>query len=200
MRALVYFVAVSLDGRIAGPTGRTDVFPTDPEYLLRLAEDWGDGLPTGFHEAMGTSAQGTRWDTVVMGRRTFQPALDAGVPDPYAHLDTYVFSRTLDPDQHRDVTVVAGDAAEFVRELKQRDGGDIWLCGGGVLAGALAEEVDRLVLKLNPVVLGDGLPLFSGAFAPTAWRLADQQSPGAGVLVLTYDRVRTGEPAGAGAG
>ncbi|MGJ7441527.1 dihydrofolate reductase family protein [Aquipuribacter sp. MA13-6] len=191
MRALVYFVAVSLDGRIVGPGGETDAFPVDPDYLARLAQEWGDGLPTAFHQAMGTEPPRTRWDTVVMGRGTFQPALDAGVADPYAHLDTYVFSRTLDPDEHPEVTVVAEDAAGFVRALKQRDGGDIWLCGGGALAGALAEEVDRLVLKVNPVVLGDGIPLFAGPSAPTAWRPAEQEAPGAGVLVLTYERVRT---------
>lgn len=200
MRALVYFVAVSLDGRIAGPGGETDAFPLDPDYLVRLAEEWGDGLPTAFHRAMGTEPSRTRWDTVVMGRGTFQPAVDAGVADPYAHLDTYVFSRTLDPADHREVTVVPDDPADFVRELKRREGGDIWLCGGGGLAGALADEVDRLVLKVNPVVLGDGVPLFSGAFAPTAWRLVDQQAPGAGVLVLSYDRVRTEEPDAAAGG
>ncbi|WP_380168720.1 dihydrofolate reductase family protein [Jannaschia sp. R86511] len=196
MRALVYFVAVSLDGRIAGPAGETEAFPTDPGYLARLAEDWGDGLPTGFHQAMGTTPPGTRWDTVVMGRGTFQPALDAGVADPYAHLDTYVLSGTLDPAEHPGVTVVAEDAVTFVRDLKRRAGGDIWLCGGGALAGALADEVDRLVLKVNPVVLGAGVPLFDGRFAPTTWRATAEASPGAGVRLLTYERVRAEERSG----
>lgn len=192
MRALVYFVAVSLDGRIAGPAGQTDAFSVDADYLTRLAEGWGDGLPTGFHQAFGTTPPGTRWDTVVMGRGTFAPAMEAGVSDPYAHLDTYVLSSTLDPADHPDVTVVADEAVGFVRGLKAREGGDIWLCGGGRLAGALADEIDRLVLKVNPVVLGEGVPLFAGGFSPTSWRLVEQESPGAGVLLLTYERVRTG--------
>lgn len=195
MRALVYFVAVSLDGRIAGPLGETDMFPVDPEYLQRLAADWGDGLPTAFHDAMGTRPPRTRWDAVVMGRGTFQPARDAGITDPYAHLDTYVLSRTLDPAAHPDVVVVQQDAVGFVRDLKRGPGADIWLCGGGALAGALLGEVDRLVLKVNPVVLGDGVPLFAGTFDPVDWRLVAHDSLGADVLVLTYERAATAAPA-----
>jgi uncharacterized protein (TIGR03083 family) len=198
VRALVYFVAVTLDGRIAGPDGRTDFFPTDEAYLAWLAEHWGDSLPTGLHEAMGTAAPVTRWDTVVMGRGTFEPAIAADVESPYAHLEQYVFSASLDPAAHPGVRVVAQDALAFVRGLKAREGGDIWLCGGGALAGALATEVDRLVLKVNPVVAGDGVPLFGGGFDPSTWRLVEHEVAPGGVVVLTYDRAAADQPVGMG--
>ncbi|MDO9380753.1 MAG: dihydrofolate reductase family protein [Nocardioidaceae bacterium] len=190
-RSLVYFVAVSLDGRIADPDGSFDAFPMDPAYLGALADEWGDGFPTAFHDAMGTTAPLTRWDTVLMGRGTFQPALDAGIESPYAHLTQYVFSSTLRPEDHPGVHVVDEDPLAFVRRLKADPGGDLWLCGGGRLAGSLMPEVDRLVLKLNPVVLGTGVPLVDGpldASSPSHWRLVASRVHEIGVVVLTYER------------
>ena len=131
MRELTCFVATSLDGRIAAPDGSADVFPLDPGYLAALAADWGDAFPTAFHAAVGTEPPGTRFDTVLMGRETFAPAVAAGVGDPYAHLETYVYSSTLDPAAHPGVHVVDGDPVAHVRGLKASAGGGLWLCGGG---------------------------------------------------------------------
>jgi dihydrofolate reductase len=50
-----------------------------------------------------------------------------------------------------------------VRALKAEDGRDIWLAGGGRLAARVADEIDELVLKVNPVVLGDGVRVFEGS-------------------------------------
>lgn len=190
MRDLVYFIATTLDGFVAGPDHEVDLFTMDPGYLAQLCADWGDGMPTAAHAAFGTSPSLSRWDTAVMGRTTFEPAIDAGIPDPYAHLDTYVFSTTLAPQDHRGVTIVATDPVAFVRDLKSRDGGAIWLCGGGSLAAALADEVDRLVLKINPVTAGSGVRLFEGPFQPRAWHHESTRAFDAGVLLVEYSRVR----------
>ncbi|WEL91807.1 dihydrofolate reductase, partial [Tsukamurella tyrosinosolvens] len=86
MRSLVYYVAVSLDGRIAGPEGQYDFYPVDEEYSRQMNEEWGDGLPTGLHEALGITPPLTKWDTVVMGTATYRIGADVGVNDPYSHL------------------------------------------------------------------------------------------------------------------
>ncbi len=90
---------------------------------------------------MGTAPPVTRWDTVVMGRGTYAPAIGAGIASPYDHLDQYVVSTTLEPAEHPGVSVVSEDPLGFVRRLKSRPGGDVWLCGGGSLAGVLVDEV-----------------------------------------------------------
>lgn len=131
-----------------------------------------------------------------MGRRTFQPAIDAGLADPYAHLDTYVVSTTLSPSDFPAVTIVDQDPAAFVAELLGRPGGDVWLCGGGRLAAALAPQVDRLVLKVNPVVAGAGTALFDGTDHPvdlSRWQLVDHRVYDLGVVMLTYDRSPAGD-------
>ncbi len=74
----------------------------------------------------------------------------------------------------------------LVRNLKQEPGLGIWLCGGASLAGALYDEIDELVLKVNPVVIGTGIPLFRAARGPTRLELIDHQTFAGGVAVHRY--------------
>ena len=74
-----------------------------------------------------------------------------------------------------------------VRDLKAEDTGkDIWLCGGGNLAGQLIEELDELIIKLNPLVLGAGIPLFSQELAVRRFALIESQPREGGVVLLRY--------------
>jgi dihydrofolate reductase len=74
---------------------------------------------------------------------------------------TYIFSRTLPRDAHRDVTVVGDDGVATLAELRAQDGKDIWLFGGGVLFGSLAAAglVDTVEVGVIPIILGGGIPL-----------------------------------------
>jgi dihydrofolate reductase len=192
MRRLTYYIALSLDGYIAGPADEVDFYPQPDPYVAWMAQRYPETLPTHIRAAVGASeAPNKTFDTIVMGRRTYQPALDAGITSPYGHLRQYVVSSTqeaVDPD----VTIVRGDPVTLVRELKAEDSPmDIYLAGGGRLAGALLEEIDRVVLKLYPVVAGSGIPAFGdAAFQPTRFDLVDTQTFEGGNAVLTYDRLR----------
>ncbi|MWA08215.1 dihydrofolate reductase family protein [Streptomyces sp. BA2] len=77
-------------------------------------------------------------------------------------------------------------------ELKQEDGKDIWLCGGGELAGVLFSEIDQLVVKLAPMAIGSGTPLFGEKrpFDPTLFALADSKIMESGTIFLTYAKKR----------
>jgi dihydrofolate reductase len=102
-------------------------------------------------------------DTVLMGRKTYEVALRSGKgAGAYPGVKTYVFSRTLKPDSSGAATIISGDAAEFVRKLKQQDGKDIGLMGGGELAKSLFEAglIDEIGLNIHPLLLGSGVPLF----------------------------------------
>src|SRR5690348_5199583 len=124
MRKLVYYVAATVDGFIAAPDGDFAFFDLHPDLLAHITEHYPETLP-----AAAPSAASQTFDTVVMGRGTYEPALKAGITSPYAHLEQFVLSSTIDPAIDPAVTVVSGDALSFVRELKQRPGRDIWLCG-----------------------------------------------------------------------
>ena len=190
MRALVYFVTSSVDGFIAGPDGAVDFFNVAPDLISWIGDTYPETLPTAYRAAVGIDAPNRRFGTVIMGRGTYQPAIDAGIARPYEHLEQIVFSRSLAPVDG--VTIVNGDPVAVVRELKAREGRDIWLCGGGDLAGQLAGEIDELVVKLNPVLAGDGVPLAARAFAALRLEMLATTPPlPSGVVVLHYRVLRT---------
>jgi dihydrofolate reductase len=138
MRRVVYSVAMSLDGFIAGPNGEYDWIPMDPSI------DW-----KGF---MG------RFDTILLGRKTYQVAGGSGPGTGKAR--TIVFSRTLAGLQTSKLTLVREDAGGFVNKLRQEAGKEIWLMGGGVLFQSLlnAGQVDVVEVGLIPILLGKGIP------------------------------------------
>jgi dihydrofolate reductase len=194
MRRLVYFVAVTLDGFIAGPDGGdpsgSDFLPVTPDLVEHLVSSWPETLPGPAREAMGISGAGAHFDTVVEGRGSYDVGLAAGLTDAYPHLRHLVVSRSLAGRDDLPVEVVDGDPVERVRELKAEEGRDIWLVGGGTLAATLLPEIDRLVLKVNPSVVGDGVRLFAGPFSPARFEHVDQVDLPGGVRVVTLDRVR----------
>lgn len=194
MRRLVYLVAVTLDGFIAAPDGGdpsgSDFLPVTPDLVEHLVTSWPETLPGPARDALGISEAGRHFDTVVEGRSSYDVGLAAGLVDAYPHLRHVVFSRTLVDRTDLPVEVVDGDPVERVRELKAEDGKDIWLVGGGTLAHALLPEIDRLVLKVNPSVIGDGVRLFAGSFTHARFEHVDQVDLPGGVRVVTLDRVR----------
>ena len=188
MRKLTYLIATTIDGFIADPSGSLESFLFEGDQVRWLVERYPDTIPAAFREALRLEGPPQEFDTVLMGRATYALGLDEGVTSPYTHLRQYVFSRSLGESPDPAVTVVAGDALAKVRELKAEPGEGIWLCGGGVLAHQVLPEIDELVVKVNPVIAGEGLPLFAGGFTPQQWRLTDSHVFTSGVAVLSYTR------------
>jgi dihydrofolate reductase len=186
MRQLVYFVATSADGFIAGPDGQFDFFPMQGDHIDAQVQELPETLPAHVRAAIGAPFSAHRFDTVLMGRKTFAPARAAGFAEPYAPLDTIVFSRSEPASQQGSVRVTGEEPLSVVRELKGRPGQDLWLCGGAQLAGALQPEIDELVLKVNPVLAGDGIRLFDSGFAPRQLELRARRSFESGVTWLTF--------------
>jgi dihydrofolate reductase len=99
-----------------------------------------------------------------------------------------IFSSTLALPTDAAVEVARGEVEPTVRALKQEAGGDIYLCGGGILAGQClrAGLIDRLILKINPTLIGRGTPLFVGA-EPRRLQLIESKRYASGVVLAVYD-------------
>jgi dihydrofolate reductase len=189
VRTLTYYVGASLDGFIADPDGGLAAFPISPEVVDHIAGEYPETLPGQAREQLGLSGPGKHFDTVVQGRGSYALALDAGITSPYPHLKQYVVSSTLQVEDP-DVTVIRSDPVGAIRALKQEDGAGIYLAGGGNLAGQLLGEIDHLIVKLYPIVLGGGIPLFGTGFAPTGLTPSTHQLLGDGTAVLSYQLTR----------
>ena len=173
MRRVRYRVAASLDGYIAGPRGEIDWIVPDPTVDFAA-------IYAGF-------------DTVLLGRRTYELTRQPGAPPWPPGWRIYVFSRTLDPAAHPGTTVVRMDAGPTVRALRSESGRDIWLFGGGRLLGSLLAEqvVDQVEVAVMPVLLGGGVPLAVDA-PRTRLRLIRTDATPSGIVNLQYDIAYTG--------
>jgi dihydrofolate reductase len=196
MRPLTYLVATSLDGFIAASDGSFDAFRSEPAYLTELFALYPETAPAPARAPFGVDMRENHtFDTVLMGRATYQVGASVGLASPYPHLTQIVVSRTLSASPDPAVRIIADDVRDRVRALKAEHGLGIWLCGGGQLASTLVDEIDVLVLKINPVVLGRGIPLFAGETPRTDFTLMYSRRFDNGVLLARYARTgRTDRP------
>ena len=190
MRSLTYFVAATLDGFIAGPDGDFDFFPVSDEYAEVVVRDYPETLPTHIRDALGVTAEGTRFDTVISGFATYDVGPRTGYRSPYGHLVQYVVSTRLTEPPHPDIRVISSDPVTAVRNLKAGPGTKgIYLCGGGKLASALVSEIDELVIKRSPIVIGAGIPMFDGGLPPHTFVPSHSETIDIGVSFQTYRKV-----------
>lgn len=186
MRELTYYVAASIDGFIAEPDGTFDAFLAEGDHMAAVVSEFADALPTHVLDALGIDPPRTRFDTVIQGWKSYSVAHDAGIANPYSHLAEYVATHRTDGPAGVRFT---SDALATVRALKAQPGLGIYLCGGGSLAGSLLTEIDRLIIKSNPVVLGAGIPLFGGAtVAATTFTRLSVRTFASGVTITEYVR------------
>jgi dihydrofolate reductase len=129
------------------------------------------------------------FDTMVMGRRTYEVAIAMGQGDGSTPgMKTYVFSRTLKPRSTKKLEITSEDVADVVRRLKQEEGRDICIMGGGLLAKSLfeADLIDEIGFNIHPVLLGSGIPLFYEMSHQIDLELIDCQTFKTGCVLVTY--------------
>ncbi|MEQ8713706.1 MAG: dihydrofolate reductase family protein [Cyclobacteriaceae bacterium] len=171
MRKLLLYIATSLDGYIAATDGSVDWLETVPN------PDQSDYGYAQFYESISTT---------LMGNATYQQVLGFG-DFPYQGKENYVFSRQSHPSTEH-VQFVNQDPAVFVSGLKDQQGGDIWLVGGGQLNTLMLDAglIDEILLFQMPIVLGAGIALFPGARMTAPLELLTSTSYASGVSLLHY--------------
>lgn len=170
MRSLKYYVACTVDGFIAHTDGSVDGFNFAGEHVMDYIQSL-DGF-----------------DTVLMGRKTYEFGLNLGVTNPYPTMNQYVLSQTMAASPDENVVLVSENIIEFVQKLKNTEGKDIYLCGGGELAKTLLGEhlVDEILLKVSPVLFGAGISLFAAGIHQTSLELVNTKAYSNGVALLHY--------------
>ena len=185
MRKLLMSMMVTLDGYFAGPNGEIDWHNVDAEF-----NEYADELLTSV-------------DALVFGRVTYQ-MMASYWPTPYANDDDpiiaakmnatskVVFSHTLETVEWNNTTLVKGRLEDEVARLKQAPGKDIALFGSGSLVSALTQHhlIDEYRVIVNPVVLGQGRPLFEGLSDRVRLQLLRTQPFRSGNVLLVYQPAR----------
>ena len=175
MRKIIYYVASSLDGYIAGENDDISQFILQGEGVEKYQSDLAS------------------FGTVIMGRKTyefgFQYGLEPGQP-AYPNMEHFIFSNRLKIDNLSESVKIEKLSIDRVNEIKQNAKTDIYLCGGGQFAGWLLNNglIDQLKLKLNPIVLGKGTKLFGDSNTNEKWVLTNNESFSDGLQILTYDK------------
>ena len=169
MRKLILQVAVSLDGFIEGPNGEIDWCFTDQDY----------GLNNFFKQI----------DTLFIGRKTYELMLRMGenASPGFPKFKEYIFSTTLEKVKD-DAVLIKGNIESEVKKIKNENGKDIWLFGGGSLTTSLMDLslVDEVWLAVHPVVLGGGKPLFPEIKKRVDLKLLDTKVYSTGLVFLKY--------------
>jgi dihydrofolate reductase len=172
MRRVRYQVACSLDGFIAGPDDDFSWITPEPSF--------------DFDELYA------QFDTLLMGRRTYEIVRATG--EGFRGKEVLVASRTLQPERHPDIQVVADGLEERIRELRSQAGGDIWLYGGGdlfsqVLAWDLVDTVEPAIM---PILLGGGVPFLPSPAQRRRLTLVRHRAYPSGMVLLEYEVQKDG--------
>ena len=177
MRQIRYGVAMSLDGYIADANGGFDWIVSDPDIDF--------------------AAIMARYDTLLMGRRTYEVTQSmAGGGGSMSGVKSVVVSRTLQQRDHPDVTILSDQWEDAVREMREQEGKDIWLFGGGALFAAMLDAglVDGVDAAIIPVLVGGGIPFLRPPANRAALKLTSHRLyPKSGIVSLEYDVLRPGQ-------
>jgi dihydrofolate reductase len=186
---------VRLLSRIGSPTCRLQTGRPDEDTRGGFSQG---GWSPPFGDEVMAKAMGARMEEgggLLFGRRTYEDLLaywntqESPFKDALNNVPKYVASSTLrEPLPWPNSTLLKGDAAAAVAELKQRPGKDLHVMGSGELIQALivGDLIDEYMLLIHPLVLGSGRRLFRDGGAPATLRLTDTVTTTTGVVIATY--------------
>jgi dihydrofolate reductase len=173
--------------------------PGHPDEDRRGGFEHGGWAASYVDEVMGQKmGEGiAKGGALLLGRRTYEKMERAWATGPEDSPFTkvmnerkkYVASRTLEgPLEWSNSTLIEGDAADAVAELKEQPGKDVVVLGSGELVQSLMRRnlIDEYVLLIHPLILGSGLRLFPEGSPDGALKLVDSTQTTTGVIIATY--------------
>ena len=173
MKKIKLYIAASIDGYIAGPSGDMDwliEFPFTPKENYQH---------DNFTETV---------DTVLMGGRTYLEIITMPIVWPYNDKKTYIVTRNTMLKNNKGYQYITKDVVGTVARLKEEDGKDIWLVGGGELIALLLnnELIDEMIINYIPITLGTGTRLFQDCSKEYFWTLKEAKTFSENVYQVSY--------------
>ncbi len=172
-RKLVLYIAMSLDGLIAGED--------DDITWLSIVEQEGEDY--GYYKFIQTV------DTVIMGRKTYDKVLSFGIDFPHSDKKCYVLSSSK-TGKDENVEYWNTSVQDLIAEIRQNDGLNIYCDGGSGIVFELMKHhlIDEYVISIIPIMLGKGIPLFKPGREKESLKLKKATSFPKGLVQLHYER------------
>lgn len=173
MRKIKLYIAVSLNGKIAGTDGNV-------EWLENIPNP--EKTDYGYAEFYGTI------DTTIQGYNTYKQVIGWGIEFPYKGKKNYVITRRQNLADMEYVEFVTENHVEFIKTLKEKEDGDIWLIGGSQVNTLVinAGLLDEIIMYVMPIIIPGGIELFDAFPKETKLELLGTRSYSSGVVEINY--------------
>lgn len=176
---------ISLDGFVAGPNGEMDWIKADEELFDYVGKRISEG-DTALYGRVTYQMMENYWPTAAQKPNATKHDIEHS--KWYDKVHKIVLSKTLKPGGLTNTEIICDNLAERINEIKQREGKEILLFGSPSATHALIQQnlIDGYWLFVNPIILGQGIPLFIGIKEKTKLKLLHSRQFSIGVTELNY--------------
>jgi dihydrofolate reductase len=188
MRQLISFMHTSLDGFVAGPNGEMNWIKVDEE-LFDFVGTMTEQSDTALYGRVTYEMMQSYWPTA--GDEPNASKHDKEHSAWYNKVAKVVLSRTINETGLQNTKVIGDQLSENINKIKQQDGNNILIFGSPGASQSLLNEglIDEFWLFVNPIILGQGIPLFKNVTGITKLKLIESRTFTSGVIALHYGKV-----------
>ncbi|WP_242919605.1 dihydrofolate reductase family protein [Pontibacter liquoris] len=185
MRKVISFMHISLDGFVAGPNGEMNWIKVDEEIFDHIGKRISE-TDAALYGRVTYEMMESYWPTA--GDEPDASKHDVDHAKWYNKAHKIVLSRSMKDADLPNTTIISDNLTDSINEIKQQAGSEILLFGSPTATHALIQQnlIDGYWLFVNPVILGEGIPLFTGIKDKTKLKLITTRQFTSGVTELNY--------------
>jgi dihydrofolate reductase len=174
MRKVILYISMSLDGYIARVDG-------DISFLSLMEQKDQDYGYADFNKTV---------DTVIVGRKSYDKVVSMGFKYPHNDKDVFIISKTRH-ENSGSFKYYSGSLKTLVSGLKSKPGKNIYCDGGSLIVNELLKEnlIDEFIISVIPIILGDGIELFTRGRPEISLRLINCEKFETGLVQIHYEKV-----------
>jgi dihydrofolate reductase len=189
MRKLIFFMHTSLDGFVAGLNGEMDWIKVEDE-IFDFVGTMTDQSDTALYGRVTYQMMESYWPTA--GNQPNASKHDKEHSAWYNKVSKVVLSKTISEIGLDNTRVLGDHLADKINKIKEQDGKNILIFGSPGASHSLLKEglIDEFWLFVNPLLLGQGIPLFKGLIETTKLKLIETKTFSCGVVALHYETKR----------
>ena len=190
MRKVILSNMVTLDGFFEGPNKELDWHIVDEEFN-QYANDLLSNVDALLFGRVTYQLMADYWPAAATNPSTSKSDLE--IADKMNNLPKIVFSKTLQEVKWNNSRLVKENIAEEISKMKQQPGKDMVIFGSGSIVSTFMQHglIDEYRIIVNPVVLGNGKPLFKGINDKQNLKLLKTKVFGSGIVILFYEPAKT---------